>query len=75
MMGTRFGGDPEAGPWEDYFNKDLRILVEGGLGYEEAVDRLRPTTPAHFALAAVYGGLTVVAERIGGTRGNMLTRP
>ena len=81
-----FGPSPTLGPWENHFtdranlaqvvfNSDVRADVENGLDYEAAVSRLRLTTPAHFALAATYGQLSVVAERVGSRWSNNLTRP
>lgn len=56
------------------FNSDVRPDIAGGLGFPQAEERLRLTTPAHFALAANFGALEVVAERIGGGWGTPLTR-
>lgn len=56
-------------------NSDLKLDIERGLGYADAVARLKLTTPAHFALAATYGQLETVAERVGGQWSERLTRP
>ena len=81
-----FGADPGAGFWDGYFgeashraklvfNLPVRAAVENALGYDEAIVRLKLTTPAHFALAAGYEQLSVVGERINGTWSTKLTRP
>ena len=84
---TCFGADPASGGiWDPYFadsshrarvvvNSVLRLAIEGGLSFEEATTRLKLTTPAHFALAATYGQLYTVAERIAGCWSDQLTRP
>ena len=81
-----FGPDPSSGFWDGYFaddshraklvfNPPVRTAVDNGLGYDEAVARLRLTTPSHFALAATFSQLTVVGERINGSWSTNLTRP
>ena len=81
-----FGSSPTSGPWENHFanganlaqvvfNSDVRADVENGLDYDPAVARLMLTTPAHFALAATYSQLSVVAERIAGKWSDNLTQP
>lgn len=81
-----FGADLATGAtWDPYFddlshrervvfNSDVRPDVAGGLGFPQAEERLRLTTPAHFALAATFGALEVAAERIGGSWGTRLIR-
>ena len=81
-----FGADPGSAVWHDHFadsahlaqvvfNTQVRTDIANGLAFEEAVARLKLTTPAHFALAAAYGELQVVAERIDTTWGDSLTHP
>lgn len=81
-----FGADPDSGAfWNPYFaddsnrarvvvNSDLRQAIEGGLGYKEAIERLKLTTPAHFALAATYKQMLTVAQRVDGHWSGELTR-
>lgn len=81
-----FGADPKSGVfWNPYFadstnlagvvvNSDLRRAIKGGLGYAEAIEKLKLTTPAHFALAATQKQLFTVAQRVDGQWSDELTR-
>ena len=80
-----FGAKPASGDiWDPYFadrsnrakvvvNSDLRLAIEGDLSYDDATARLKLTTPAHFALAATYGQLYTVAQRVDGRWSDQLT--
>ena len=81
-----YGADPQNGFWDGYFGDDshraklvfnppVRAAVENGLGYDQAISRLKQTTPSHFALAATFQQLTVVGERVNGSWSTNLTRP
>lgn len=82
-----FGADPASGPmWDNsftdmsrrsqvVFNPDARTAIAQGLSFKEAEAMLRLTTPGHFALAATYGELQPVGERIAGRWSIGITRP
>lgn len=81
-----FAAEPNTGSWQDYFgenshrakvvfNPSLRARVENGLSYQDVEAGLKQTTPAQYALAATYGALTVVGQRIDGAWSSTLTRP
>ena len=81
-----YGADPVTGFWDQHFatpeniarvvcNSDIRSAITSGSTFDKTVSSLKLTTPSHFALAATYGELQVVAERIGGVWRDTLTRP